>query len=135
MESTHVGREDLRRDGRDHFAEVTVRAEPIPGPSRATFSAEALEDLRSAFGEDCDRHRHIVWSAIASQINVISEAGGFPRAGAASFHAEVARVRVSDGAGPEVSGFLLSVAAMNAIGAFLADWERSQGPDRRSDGP
>src|SRR5262245_3783916 len=104
MESTYTGRKTIRRDGRVHFAEITVRASSGPAPSQVTLSPAALEDLKAAFGEDFEYHRHNVWAAVATQIGVANVAGEMPHVGAASFHAEVVCVRVSGNAGREVSG-------------------------------
>lgn len=131
MEATYTGRKAIRRDSQDHLAEVTVRASPGEAPSRVTFSAEALEDLRSAFGADFEHHRHNVWAAVAAQIDTANVAGEMPHVGDTSFHAEVLRVRVSGNAGREVCGFLLSVAGMDAIGEYLCAWEDDQ--ERESD--
>jgi hypothetical protein len=40
--------------------------------------------------------------------------------------AEAIRIQVSGNAGREVSGFLLSVAGMDAFGEYLCAWEDSQ---------
>jgi hypothetical protein len=126
MESTYTGRKAIRRDGRDHFAEVTVRAAPGPAPSQVVLSTAALEDLRSAFGADFEHHRHNVWAAVAVQIDTANTAGEMPHVGATSFRVEVLRVRVSGDAGKEVSGFLLKIAGMDAIGDYLHEWENAQ---------
>ncbi len=132
MQPTYTGRKDICRDGQDHFAEVTVRASPGQSPSQVTLSTEALEVLRSVFGADFDVQRHNVQAAVAVQIKVANVAGQLPHVGAMSFHAEVVDVRVSGNAGREVSGFLLSVAGMDAIGKYLVAWELSQEPERQS---
>ncbi|WP_165068711.1 hypothetical protein [Paludisphaera rhizosphaerae] len=123
MKETYTGRKAIRRDGQDHFAEVTVRASPGEAPSQVTLSAEAIEDLKSAFGEDFEYHGHNVWTAVMLQMNIANVAGEMPYVGATTFHAEVLRVRVSGNAGREVSGFLLTVAGMDAIGECLCAWE------------
>lgn len=132
MESTYTGRKEIRRDGLDHFVEITVRSSPGPAPSQVTLSPEALEDLRSAFGEDFEYHRHNVWAAVAAQIDTANVAGQMPHVGAMSFHAEVVHVRVSGNAGREVSGFLISVAGMDAIGKYLVAWELSHKTEGQS---
>jgi hypothetical protein len=126
MERTYTGRRVVERDGNEHFAEITVRATPGQAPSQVTLSTEALEDVRSAFGEDFDYHRHNVWAAVAAQIDSANVAGEMPHVGATSFHAEVVRVQASGNAGRQVSGALLSMAGMDAIGGYLETWERSQ---------
>lgn len=133
MEATYTGRKAIRRDGRDHFAEVTVQASPGEAPSQVTLSAEALEDLRSAFAADFEYHRHNVWAAVAVQIEIANVAGEMPHVGATSFHAEVLSVRVSGNAGREVCGFLLSVAGMDAIGEYLCAWEDDQEREAEDD--
>jgi len=127
MESTYIGRKDIRRDGRDHFAEITVRAGPSQTPTHVTLSAEVLEIIRSVFGEDFEYQRHNVWAAVAAHIDIATRyTAEMPCFGATSFQAEVVRVRVSGNAGREVSGFLLSVAAMNAILEYLEAWKVSR---------
>jgi len=126
MRATYTGRKAIRREGQEHFAEVTVRAEPCPPPSRVTLSAEALEYLRATFGPDFEYHRHNVQAAVEAQIATANVAGQMPHAGAASFHAVVTRVHVSGNAGQQVSGFLLTIAAMDAVGEYLDDWEKTE---------
>ncbi len=121
-----IGRKEHRHQGHVHFGEVTVRAEPRPGESRVILSEAVLSTLRDVFGEDFDHQRHCVWSAVSAQLSTINVAGHFPHAGALSFRVEVVDVRVSGNAGREVSGFLLSVAGMDAIGEYLSVWEAEQ---------
>jgi hypothetical protein len=130
MESTYTGRKTIRRDGLEHFAEVTVRASPGQAPSQVTLSTGALEDLMSAFGPDFEYQRHNVWAAVAVQIDTANVAGEMPHVGATSFQAEVVRVRVSGNADRKVSGFLLSVAGMDAIGEYLCAWEDARERER-----
>src|SRR4051794_32705913 len=115
MGPTYTGYDAIRRDGQDHFAEVTIQASPGPAPSRVTLSTEALDVLRSVFGADFEVQRHNVRAAVAAHIEPATRyTAKMPNVGATSFHAEVVRVRVSGNAGREISGFLLSVAGMNA---------------------
>ncbi len=130
MESTYTGLSLRRRVGKGHFAEITVRASPGEAPSQVTLSPRALEDLRSAFGEDFEYHRHNVWAAVPAQIETANIAGEMPHVGATSFHVEVVRVRISGNAGRHMSGALLSMAGMDAIGEYLAAWEQSQETER-----
>ncbi|WP_165251056.1 hypothetical protein [Paludisphaera soli] len=126
MESTYTSRKAIRRDGREHFAEVTVRASPCEPPSQVTLLASAHEDLRSAFGEDFEYHRHNVYAAVKVQIEIANVAGEMPHVGASSFRAEVLCVRVSGDEGRELCGFLLTVAGMDAIAEYLYAWEHEQ---------
>ena len=73
-----------------------------------------------------EHQRHCVWAAVAVQIDIANVAGELPRVGASRFRAKVVVVRVSGNAGREVSGFLLSVAGMNAVAAYLCEWEASR---------
>jgi len=123
MKPIYTGYKSILRDGRLHFAEVAVRASPGPAPSRVTLSTDALESLRAVFGEDFEYQRHNVWAAVQVQIDTANVKGAVPRVGATSFHAEVVGVRLSGNAGREVSGFLLSVAGMDAIAEYLWAWE------------
>jgi hypothetical protein len=90
------------------------------------LSEEALEALRSTFGLDFEYQRHNVWAAVAAQIDTANVAGEMPHVGATSFHAEVVRVRASGNVAREVSGALLSMAGMHAIGEYLEAWEESR---------
>jgi hypothetical protein len=128
MEAQRIftGRKEHRHEGRIHFAEVTVRAEPCLGASRVELSTEVLSTLREAFGADFEHQRHCVSSAVSAQIATANVAGEMPRVGATSFRADVVAVRVSGNAGREVSGFLLSIAGMNAIADYLEAWENEQ---------
>ena len=123
-----TGRKEHRQGGRDHFAEVTVRAEPCLGESEVVLSEEVLDTLRELFGTDFEHHRHCVWAAVSVEISSIDVKGYYPHAGAASFRAEVVGVRVSGNAGRELSGFLLTGAGMDAISEYLTAWEQEQGP-------
>jgi len=123
-----TGRKDHRRGDLVHFAEVTVQAEPCLGESEVVLSEEVLDTLREVFGPDSEHQRHCVWSAVSVQLSTINVAGDYPLAGATSFRAEVVGVRVSGNAGREVSGFLLSIAAINAIAGYLTAWEHEQQP-------
>ena len=126
MHSTYTGRQDIRQDGQEYFAEVTVRAWPSQSPTAVTLSAEALGALRSAFGPDFEYQRHSIWSAVMVQITTANVKGMMPHVGATCFHAEVVGVRVSGNAGREVSNFLVGAAGMNAILEYLVAWEASQ---------
>jgi hypothetical protein len=126
MKATYTARKTILRDGQGHFAEVTVRASPGPTPSLVTLSAESLEALRSTFGPDFEYQRHNVWAAVAAQIDTANVAGEMPHVGATSFRAEVVRIQVSGNAGREMSGALLSMAGMHAIGEYLEAWEDSR---------
>jgi hypothetical protein len=123
MRETYTARRTIWHDGQEHFAEVTVRASPCAPPSQVTLSMGVLEYLRSVFGADYEYQRHNVRAAVAVQTATANVAGEMPHVGAASFHAEVVRVQVSGDAGQQVSGFLLTVASMDAIGEYLDDWE------------
>lgn len=100
MRPTYTGRKDFRRDGQDHFAEITVRAEPGEPPSQVNLSSEVLADLHAAFGPDFEHQRHNVWAAVIVQIDTTNLKDGYPHAGAASFHAEVVGFRISEGSRP-----------------------------------
>lgn len=113
-------------DANNDFAEITVCAGPSERETEVLLSTAALETLREIFGEDFEYQRHNVWSAVMFQINVANVKGAYPHVGASSFKAEVTRVRVSRNAGRELSGTLLTVAGMSAIGSFLEDWEKEQ---------
>jgi hypothetical protein len=126
MESTYTGREDIRQDDQDHFAEVTVRTRPSHAPTEVILSSEVLEYLKSVFGADFEYQRHNVWAAVLGQIQTANVKGMMPRVGATSFHVEVVRVRVSGSKGRELYNFLLTAAGMNAILDYLQAWEASQ---------
>jgi hypothetical protein len=123
-----TGRKEHRAGDLVHFAEVAVQAEPCLGESEVVLSEEVLNTLREAFGPDSEHQRHCVWSAVSAQLSTINVAGDYPLAGATSFRAQVVSVCVSGSAGREVDGFLLSVAGMDAIADYLADWEHEQEP-------
>jgi hypothetical protein len=126
VETTYTSRRTIHRGGSEHFAEVAVRAQPCVGPSEVDLSPEVLDRLREVFGPEFEHARHCVWAAVAAQIDTANVAGEMPHVGATSFHAEVIGVRVSGNAGREISGFLLSMASMDAIGDYLEDWENTQ---------
>jgi hypothetical protein len=105
---------------------VIVRAEPCEGQTEVVLSTPVLAILRDVFGPDFEHQRHCVKAAVAFQLDVANVAGELPRVGAAGFRAEVVEVRLSGNAGREVSGFLLSVAGMDAIAAYLCARESSR---------
>lgn len=132
--ASYTGRKEIRRDGSDHFAEVTVRGQLGDQPMEVTLSPAVLDYLREMFGADFEHQRHCVWAAVAVRLDpanrmlpeVLPAADrmlGLPDADVATFRAEVIGVRVSGNAGRKLAGFLLSVASMNAIDAYLDDWE------------
>ncbi len=121
-----TGRKEHWHEGHRHFAEVDVRAEPCLGESRVELSPEVLSTLRAVFGPDFEHQRHCVGSAVSAQIATANVAGEMPLAGAACFEAEVVGVRVSNNAGREFSGFLLTAAGMRAIGEYLEEWENEE---------
>ena len=122
-----TGRKEHRRGDLVHFADVTVQAEPCLGESEVVLSEEVLGTLREVFGPDFKHQRHCVWSAVSVQLSTINVAGDYPLAGATFFRAEVVG-RGAWNAGREVSGFPLSIAAMNAIAGDLTAWEHEQEP-------
>jgi hypothetical protein len=126
MNPTYTGRSEVEKDGKGHFAEITVRARPSDLPTEVTISEEVLAALKSLFGPDFEYQRHNVQAAVTAQIRTANVKGMMPHVGAASFHAEVIGLRVSGNEGRELYGFLLSVAGMNAILEYLLAWEASQ---------
>jgi hypothetical protein len=128
MNQSYTARKSIQRNGETHFAEVTARASPTEGKNTVALSADVLSYLKGTFGADFEHQRHNVWAAVATQIRTIDVKGGYARAGATSFNAEVVGVRVSPGAvrDRELAGFLLSVAGMDAIGEYLSAWEETQ---------
>ena len=122
-DASYTGRRSTRRDGAEHWAEVTVRASATAGETAVTLRPAVLDQLRATFGADFEHQRHCVWAAVAAQIDTANVAGQMPFVGANRFHAEVIDVRVSGDAGRKTAGFLLTMAGMDAIGAFLEAWE------------
>jgi hypothetical protein len=116
-----TGRKQHRHGGKVHFAEVTVRAEPCLGNSEVILSDGVLDTLREVFGVDFEHQRHCVWAAVSVVIDSFDRV-----AEVAPIRAEVVEVRVSGNVGREVSGFLLSVAGMHAIGEYLSTGEDDQ---------
>ncbi len=121
-----IGRKEHRHEGRGHYAEVSIRAEPCPDESQILLSEAVLSTLREVFGSDFEHQRHCVRSGVAVQIDLVNVSGEMPHAGNARFRAEVVEVRVSGDAGREISGCLLTVAGMDAIAAYLVAWENQQ---------
>jgi hypothetical protein len=126
VQETYTSRRAIRREGKEHFAEITVRAQPGPSPSEVVLSPAVLAQLREAFGGDFEHARHCVYAAVAAQIGTANVAGEMPHVGSTFFHAEVVEVKVSGNAGREIGGVLLTMAGMGAIGAYLEDWEDAQ---------
>jgi hypothetical protein len=124
MEATYTGRMTYKICDAIHYAEVVIRAEPCCGAREITLSAPVFETLRVFFGVDAPYYEHCVTAGIKTQIAIANVAKELPFVGASEFQVEVLVVSVSENAGRESSGFLLTVAAMRAIGAYLCDWEQ-----------
>jgi hypothetical protein len=128
VQATYTRRRTIRHAGEEHFAEITVRAEPIFGPREVVLSPAVLDYLRSVFGAGFEHARHCVRAAVLAQLGTADVAGEMPHVGQTPFQVEVVEVKVSGNAGRELSGALLSMAGMDAISAYLVDWENSQLP-------
>lgn len=122
--AVYTGRCARRFDGYLHFAEVDVSATPTIGVSSARLSAEASAALQAVFGADAAfLARYCLRAGVEVQIGCADVAGEMPLVGQTAFDAEVVAVRVSGHVGRERSGFLLTVAAMEAIAAYLLEYE------------
>jgi hypothetical protein len=69
-EKAYTGRKDTKEKGKDHFAEVEVRAWPVQTPSQVTLSLNAIESLRSVFGVDFEAQRHNVRASVAAHLGI-----------------------------------------------------------------
>src|SRR5262249_17047481 len=107
-------------------AEVTISATPTADDSSVKLLAPADTVLRETFGPDADfLTGSCIIAGIRAQRGSASVAREMPRAQQSAFTVQVIGIRVSGNAGRERSGFLLTVAAMDAIGKFLVAYESS----------
>ena len=124
-QGVYTGRCTRRFDDCVHFAQVCVTAVPTTEASSVRVAEEADAGLKVVFGEDAEfLARHCVRAGVEVQIGWANVSGDMPRVRRTNFAVEVVGVRVSGNAGRERSGFLLTVAAMEAISAYLEEFER-----------
>lgn len=113
-----------RPEGR---AQVSITASPTTGETEVVLSAVVVDRLRGLCGDHFEHIRQCVWSGVAGQIATANVAGQMTRAGRTGFRAEVVQVELVCTPGREESGWLLTVAAMNAAAAFLLEFEAAGG--------
>ncbi|HEY8504217.1 MAG TPA: hypothetical protein VIL46_06510 [Gemmataceae bacterium] len=113
-----------------HSASVALIAAPCAGDTRVRLSEEVIEALRQLFGPHFEHGRHCVWSGVAAQIDMANVAGEMPRVGRSRFSVEVVEVQLSSGLGWRESGWLLGAAAMDAVAAYLHEYEAQASEER-----
>lgn len=126
MEATYTCRKSRRQNGETYFAEITIQANRCESPSRVTLSTAVLEYLQTTFGDDLELQRHNVQAAIVAQIGMATADGRMAHLGDPSFSADVICVSASEGMDRELAGYLLSMAGMGAINAYLDAYDQSQ---------
>ena len=112
--------------GRVHTASVTVVASPTLSEKTVALADDVLRRLRDWFGDHFEHGRHCVMSGVGGQIAMANVAGEMPVVGQTRFLVEVVEVELDSGLGWEESGWLLCMAAMDAIVMYLVEFERSQ---------
>jgi hypothetical protein len=113
-------------NGRVHTTSVTLHAAPCLGETQVLLAEGVLRKLETWFGPHFEHGRHCGWSGVAAQIAMANVAGEMPRVGRTKFSVAVIDVALDSGLDWETSGWLLSMASMDAVPDYLIDFERSQ---------
>lgn len=110
-------------NGRIHSASVSILAAPCPGETNVVVADPVLRKLAEWFGPHFDHGLHCVSDARA-QIAMANIAGEMPFVGRTSFCVEVVDVELDSELDWQQSGWLLSMASMDAIAEYLLEFER-----------
>src|SRR5207244_1610646 len=116
-----TGRVRRGLDGGVHSAAVTIIAAETKAASVVAVAPEVEQRLRDVFGEHYEHGRHGLCSAVLAQFATAYVAAGVPPAKHPAFQTEIVALELHSGLGWERSGWLLSMAAMNAVAAYLDD--------------
>lgn len=124
--SHFTGRCSRLFNGRKFTAEVTVMATPIVGrESSVTLSDSVVNEMQEVFGADTEfLERSCLRASLLVQIASANVSGEMPLVAKAIFAITVVSLHVSGHANREMSGFLISVASMEAMGNYLEEFER-----------
>ena len=121
MDPTYTGRKEIRRDGQDFFAEVTIRFLPGQGGRGVGFSSEAQRYFNSRFGADFSKRGDHIWQAVVALIDTSGRRLAKLGIWANTFNTEVVRVYVSENSSEEDLPYLLAEASKMATESFFAD--------------
>ena len=121
MDPTYTGRKEIRRDGQDFFAEVTIRFLPGQGGRGVGFSSEAQRYLNSRFGADFSKRGDHIWQAVVALIDGSGRRLAKLGIWANTFRTEVVSVDVSENASEEDLAYVLAEASKTATESFFAD--------------
>jgi hypothetical protein len=121
MDPTYTGRKEIRHDGQDFFAEVTIRFLPGQGGRGVGFSSEARRYLNSRFGADSSKRGDHIWQAVVALIDGSGRQLAKLGIWANTFRTEVVSVEVSENASEEDLAYLLAEASKMATETFFAD--------------
>ena len=123
--TAHVARR-AELNGRIQSASVTITAAPNTGETRVVVADSVLQKLRGWFGEHVDHGLHCIADARA-QIAMANVAGEMPLVGRTKFLVEVVDAELDSTLDWQTSGWLLSMASMDAMADYLREFERSGG--------
>ena len=126
MDPTYTGRKEIRRDGQDFLAEVTIRFLPGQGGRGVGESSEAQRYLNSRFGADFSKRGSHIWQAVVALIDGSGRRLAKLGIWANTFNTEVVRVYVSENASEEDLPYLLAEASKMATESFFADLDDGQ---------
>ncbi len=121
MDPTYTGRKEIRRDGQDFFAEVTIRFLPGQGGRGVGFSSDAYLYLNSRFGADSSNRSDHIWHAVVALVDGSGRRLAKLGIWANTFRTEVVRVCVSENGSEEDLAYLLAEASKTATERFFAD--------------
>jgi hypothetical protein len=109
-------------NGRIQSASVTITAAPNPVETKVVVAETVVQKLREWFGQHYDHGLHCVSDA-GAQVAMANVAGEMPLVGRTKFLVEVVEAELDSTAGWQRSGYLLSMASMDAMADFLREFE------------
>ena len=123
--TARIARQTELPNGRIHSASVTIRAAPYPGETKVVVADQVRRKLEEWFGLHFDHGLHCVSDARA-QIAMANIAGEMPKVGRTNFYVEVVDAELDSGLDWQQSGWLLSMASMDAMVDYLLEIEQSK---------
>jgi len=111
-------------NGRIHSASVTITAAPDPVETKVIVADNVAGKLREWFGTHFDHGFHCVRDA-GAQIAMANVADEMPLVGRTKFLVEVVDAELDSTLDWQQSGYLLSMASMDAMADYLREFERS----------
>jgi hypothetical protein len=123
----HTGRVARRTElnGRIQSASVTIMAAPNPAETKVVVADSVLQKLRGWFGQHLGHGLHCVADA-GAQVAMAKVAGEMPLVGRTEFLVEVVDAELDSTLDWQESGWLLSMASIDAMAEYLREFEQSR---------